>query len=142
MPINLKALQKRGAEVEVTAYDMTSTVEYDPTRFTPGFRAEYQREVRRLEEERKAKQEAAKDDPSITFDATDQYRNNAKLLCMLVKDWDIIAIDGKKLPIEPDAILDNLPDQLVTHIMVMIWSDVAQLGKSKKTEPSETNASS
>lgn len=130
MPINLKALQKRGAEVEVTAYDMTSIVEYDPTRFTPGFRAEYQREARRLEDERKAKQDAAKDDPTITYDVTDTYRGNAKLLCMLIKDWDIIGVDGKKLPVEPEAILDNLPDQLVTHIMLAIWQDVGQLGKS------------
>ena len=136
MPIDLKALQKRGAEVEVTAYDMTSIVEYDPTKFTPGFRAQYQVEARRLEEERKAKLEASKEDPDVVYDITDNHRNNAKLLCMLVKDWDIIAVNGKKLPVEPEAILENLPDQLVMHIMMAIWQDVGQLGKSKT--PTET----
>lgn len=135
MPIDLKSLQRRGAEVEIEFYDMTSIVEYDPTKFTPGFRADYQRKSRELRAELEAIEAKAKDEGGVGLTPTDIFRPNSSLLTLLVKSWDIIGVDGKALPIEADAILENLPDTLVLHIMTEIWSDVNQRGNRTGSTP-------
>ena len=141
MPIDLKSLQKRGAEITVEYYGMESTIGYLPTKFTPAYRSEYNAQMRKQAEERRAALEkAVKDAREGKGNAApvpaELARGNVRLLCDMVTEWDIVGLDGKPLPVEEEAILEALPDALVAHIISEVWADVNNLGKSRKNDSS------
>lgn len=138
MPIDLKALQNKGATLEVEFYGETGEIVYDPTMFTPQFRTEYLAKQRELEAERQQlirdaaeKAKAGKEAELPT--PVDIARGNARLLTTLVKSWDIIGLDGKPLPVKEDAILEALPPAFMAHLIDEIWNDVRFLGKRPST---------
>jgi hypothetical protein len=124
MPINLKALQQRGVHLEIEYFGEVGEVVYDPVKFTPKFRAEYQQVFREGRAELQEIENA---------NALDTSRPIARLLCMLIRDWDVIGTNGKKVPITEDAIVENLPDAFILHVITEVWADANSLGKSRQT---------
>ena len=140
MPIDLHALRTRGATIEIEVYDMTAAVVYDPTKFSPGFRADYQ--AKQQQERKELLDSLSNDDDTDNKpdkplrDIREMYRANARFLENVVKSWEINGINGKPLPVKEAAILDNLPDAIVQHIAREVWQDVASMGKQKVTTES------
>lgn len=134
MPIDLHALRTRGATIEIEVYDMTAAVVYDPTKFSPGFRADY---LAKQQQERKELLDSLSNDDDTedkpVRDIREMYRANARFLESVVKAWEINGVNGKPLPVKEAAILDNLPDAIVQHISMEVWKDVSFLGRARET---------
>lgn len=120
MPISLRDLQKRGVDLEIEFYGETGIATYDPTTINRQYIDAWQEENRKLAEERGE-------------DASDEQRrlDNARQLCKLIKDWDTIGLDGKKMPLDPERIATELPEQFVQEISTAVVFDVLSLGKLK-----------
>lgn len=126
MPIDLAALSKKGAMVEVRFYGETSEVWFDPTVYTAGFRAWFNQLLA----------DVYADNPDS--DEIDERSPYAEALERLLLRWDIVGRDGKPLPLTAKTIMDELPLGLITAISIAVMTDMNTAGNA----PSSNNSSS
>ena len=127
-PISLRDLQQRRHSVPVAFYDMESQIEYDPTQFTGTFKAEHMQRAREINDRIREAREEARQNGAVFDRQKAIYQGEAELMLEIVKDWNIVGLDGEKVPLTVEAVMDNLTPELVVAISSAVWGAVGNLG--------------
>lgn len=142
MAFSLRQLQERQATISFEFFGETVVVSYDPTLFTAAFQLRYTNRAVELSREIEDEREAAKKEKR-TFNANCAYRSDVELMLMVVAGWNIEGLDGKPLPLDVDAVMEQMPRDMINRISNAVWDDVRSLGKGTNgVAPSSSKTSS
>ena len=139
MAFSLKDLRERQATISFEFCGETVVVSYDPTLFTPAFQLRYTNRAVELSREIEDERESASKEKR-PFNAEVAYRADVELMLMVVAGWNIEGLDDQPLPLDVDAVMEQMPRDMISLISNAVWDDVRNLGKSKPADDDGTQA--